>query len=114
MKENSPLKKMGSLRKQSRLVDQENSAHQQVSPKKTSSVGGPSPQKQARSKMLKTSNTGDEYMLKSFGEANKQKVVSPLKKQMRLFESQESPQKSVAELQKQSVQMPSLFAASEA
>ena len=93
---------MGSLRKQSRLVDQENA--QQVSPKKTSSGGGLSPQKQARSKMLKTSlTTGDEYMLKSFGEANttkQQKVVSPLKKKMRLFESQESPQKSVADLQK--------------
>ena len=81
MKENSPLKKMGSLRKQSRLVNQEN--NQQSSPKKTS----PSPQKQqqaaaARStKMVKHSTSGEEYMLKSFGEAHQQqKGVSPLKK----------------------------------
>ena len=79
---NSPLKKMGSLRKQSRLAEQEN----QQSPQKA----GPSPQKQqARSKMFQKSSTSDEYMLKSFGEAPMKS--SPLKRQMRLFESPESP-----------------------
>ena len=59
MKENSPLKKMGSLRKQSRLVEQEN---QQSPPKQ-----GLSPQKQARAKLFgKKSLTEDEYMLRSF------------------------------------------------
>ena len=106
-KENSPspLKKMGSLRKQSRLVDQEN----QQSPQKST---GPSPKKQARSKMLKMSTSGEEYMLKSFGQATQQKA-SPLKKQMRLFESPESPEKKEAELSKQPVKMPSLFAVTE-
>jgi len=60
MKENSPLKKMGSLRKQSRLADQENSQ----SPLKTLGKG-PSPQKRGSVKML-LKTTSSEHVISTF------------------------------------------------
>jgi len=95
-KENSPLKRMGSIRKQSRLADQKSSN----SPLKVFGQSeGPSPKKQSGSKnMLQKSCTGDSISLSRF-EGSPAKA-SPLKKQMRLFEAPNSPEKRVADLSK--------------
>ena len=57
--------------------------------------------------MFNKASTSDEHMLRSFNEAPTKS--SPLKRQMRLFESTQSPQKNVADLAKAD-QAPSLFA----
>ena len=58
-------------------------------------------------KLLKKSVTTDEKnLLRSFGESPSK--ASPLKRQMRLFEAPDSPQKNVADLNKVSLK-PSVF-----
>lgn len=93
MKENSPLKKMGLLRKQSStMAAQENSS----SPLKAFGQG-PSLQKRGSAKMMLTKGTASVEDRQSVASESPLKA-SPLKKQMRMFEAHESPSKLISEL----------------
>jgi len=101
-KENSPLKRLNSLRKQSRMADQENS---QSPLKSFAQNSGPSPRKKVKSKMLQKACTQDPKSLSRFEDSPGK--ASPLK-QFRLFEAQTSPAKSVADLAKSVAPLTSL------
>lgn len=81
MKENSPLKKMGLLRKQSSMASQENS---QSPLKAFGGHQGPSPQKMGSAKMLLNKGNSSGRDSESSSSISPLKV-SPLKKQMRMF-----------------------------
>ena len=102
-KENSPLKRVNSLRKQSRLAEQENS---QSPLKSFAQVNGPSPRKKGKAKMLQKACTLEAKPLSPFEDSPSK--ASPQKQQMRIFESQTSPQKLVADLAK-TVALPGMY-----